>query len=68
MEEIIAGVIEKSLVGGAFVYMLHFFLTRVSTTLETVGETLTGIVDTLADISDTMKNMDARITKLEERQ
>lgn len=67
MEQLIAGLLEKSLVGGAFVYMLHYFLGRFSTTLEEVSITMSGVLTTLGDISDTMQNMDARITKLEER-
>lgn len=67
MDALIVSLLEKSLVGGAFIYMLHFFLTRVSQTLEEVARNLAGIVNTLADISDTMKQMDARITKLEDK-
>lgn len=67
MDALIVSLLEKSLVGGAFIYMLHFFLTRVSHTLEEVARNLAGIVATLAEISETMKAMDARITKLEEK-
>lgn len=60
MEQIIAGVIEKSLIGGAFIYMLHYFLTQFSTSLEKVTRTL-------EDVSNTMKMMDARMHIVEQR-
>lgn len=60
MEAVIASVIEKSLIGGAFIYMLHFFLTKFSTSLEQVTSTLN-------DISNTMKIMDTRMEGVEER-
>lgn len=60
MEQIIAGVIEKSLIGGAFVYMLHHFLTQFSTSLEKV-------TTTLEDVSNAMKMMNARMQSVEKR-
>lgn len=60
MEQIIAGIVEKSLVGGAFVYLLHYFLTQFSKSLEKV-------TNTLDDISNTMRMMDARMHSVEKR-
>lgn len=60
MEAIIASVIEKSLVGGAFLYLLHAFVTKFSVTLNDVSITL-------AQVSHTLLSMDARMGKLEDR-
>lgn len=60
MEQIIASVIEKSLIGGAFVYMLHYFLTQFSASLEKV-------TTTLEDVSNAMKMMNARMQSVEQR-
>ena len=60
MEQVVASIVEKSLVGGAFVYMLHYFLNRFSASLEKV-------TSTLDDISNTMRMMDARMHSVEQR-
>jgi hypothetical protein len=58
METIIASVIEKSLVGGAFIYLLYMFTTKFNTTLEKIA-------DTLVHVSNTLNNLDERVKKLE---
>lgn len=61
MEDMIATLLEKSLVGGAFLYMLYMFTTKFNVTLEKVA-------DTLLEISKTLTNLDERVKKLEEEQ
>jgi hypothetical protein len=60
VNEIIAGVIEKSLIGGAFLYLLHYFV-NVQTKL------LSKISDTLLKVSNTLSSLDRRMSKLEQR-
>lgn len=60
MERIISGIIENSLIGGAFIYMLYTFLTKFSSTLE-------GIANTLMKIDSRLNTMEVRINRLEER-
>jgi hypothetical protein len=58
METIIASAIEKSLVGGAFIYLLYMFTTKFNVTLEKIAETL-------VHVSNTLNNLDERVKKLE---
>lgn len=58
-EQLIATVVEKSLVGGAFIYLLYMFTNKFNVTLEKVA-------DTLVDVSQTLNNLDERVKKLEE--
>ena len=81
VEELIAGLLEKSVVAGAFIWMLYFILTKQEKSQERQATILEGISDTQAkismtlievchkmeDISDTIVAMDTRIQKLEER-
>ena len=59
MEEAIIGVLENSLVGGAFVYMLYYITKNFKDALDKN-------TDKLEQISDTLEMMDRRIAKLEE--
>lgn len=40
MEEVIANVLEKTLVGGAFVLLLWHYVTKVTVTLDRIAETM----------------------------
>jgi uncharacterized coiled-coil protein SlyX len=60
LETVIAGLLEKTLVGGAFIYLLHYFVNKQSVTLE-------GIANTLLKISNTLTRLDTRMGKLENR-
>lgn len=60
MENIIASLLEKSLVGGAFLYMLWMFTTKFNVTLE-------NIADTLHQVSHTLTSLENRVSKLEEK-
>lgn len=60
MEEIIASVIEKSLVGGAFLLLLYHYVTRVTTTLEKISKTMD-------KIDMRFEQVEQRITRLEEK-
>jgi hypothetical protein len=58
MEQVIAGIFEKSLVGGAFLYLLYMFIAKFSVSQEM-------IVKTLGEISQTLSTLDERVKKLE---
>jgi hypothetical protein len=59
MEELIQGILEKSLVGGAFLYLLYMFTTKFNVTLERIA-------DTLVEVSKSLNNLDERVRKLED--
>jgi hypothetical protein len=64
-EEVIAGLLEKSLVGGAFIYMLHFFLGKFASTLDNVSSTLDDVSTTLVNMNSRMEKVEQRLEKLE---
>lgn len=59
LEEVVGSVLENSLIGGAFVYMLYYITKNFK-------EALDKNTDKLEQISDTLEMMDRRIAKLEE--
>lgn len=65
MEELIFAIIEKSLVGGAFIYMLHYFLVRFSKALEAVGENLENVSRALLKMNARLDNIEKRIDTIE---
>ena len=40
MEQLIASLLEKTLVGGAFIYLLHYFVNKQAVTLDKIADTL----------------------------
>ena len=60
MEELVKIVVEQGIVAGAFVYMLHHHLTKVSRTLDDVSKTLIEVCTSIDD-------MNTRISRLEEK-
>ena len=67
MEQIIASVIEKSLVGGAFLYMLYHYTTRFTESLADVSITLKKVSTTMNRMDMRMEQMEKRIEKLEDK-
>lgn len=59
MEQVIAGVIEKTLVGGAFLFLLYNYVKKVVVTNDK-------IVQTLGEISATLVTMNHRIERVED--
>lgn len=59
-EQLIASILEKSLIGGAFIYMLHYFLGRFDKTLNELG-------NTLKDVSEILVTMNVRLDLIEKR-
>jgi hypothetical protein len=58
--DVIVGMLEKTLVGGAFLFLLYMFVTKFSVTLDNVSKTL-------IKISKAMESMDKRMAVFEER-
>lgn len=65
MENIIASILEKSLVGGAFIYMLYMFVTKFSVTQEKIANTLIKVAKSLDSLDKRMGTLEARVTELE---
>lgn len=65
IEEIVINLLEKSLIGGAFIYMLHFILVRFSGTLESVASTLEQTSKTLISLDSRMDLVEKRISDME---
>lgn len=65
VEELILSVAEKSIVGGAFLYMLYFFIGRFSTTQEKISDTLNRVCDVLIGMNLRLEQLEKRISALE---
>jgi hypothetical protein len=68
MEELIYGILEKSLVGGAFLYLLYQFTTKFTKTQEDIVNGLTKMSETMSEISNTMSTLDERVKALEKKE
>lgn len=66
-EAFIASLLEKSIVAGAFVYMLYHFLGRFSASLEAVSRTLEKISRTLYKMDTRLDDIEKRIDIIERR-
>lgn len=60
MEELAFKVLENSVVAGAFLYLLHAFISKFSTSQAKIAETLDRIAETL-------QTLEARVQRLEEK-
>lgn len=58
MEQVIASILEKSLVGGAFLFLLYH-------NNVTLAGSIKEVANTLAEISKTMLSMDRRMEQVE---
>jgi hypothetical protein len=67
MEQIIAGVIEKSLIGGAFLFLLYHNNVNVLGALREISGTLNSVVQTLNKMDLRMEQVEKRIDKVEEK-
>lgn len=65
METLIASLLEKTIVGGAFIYMLHFFLTKFSVSLETISTHMQKMSETLLRTNARLDNIEERLDRLE---
>jgi hypothetical protein len=67
MEQVIASVIEKSLIGGAFLWLLYHNQVNVLSTVKEISNTLTEVVTTLHKMDLRMEQVERRIDKVEEK-
>lgn len=68
MEELILKIIENSLIGGAFLFLLYQFVTKFTTSQENIVSGLTQITNTLIEVSNSLKTLDDRVKALEEKE
>lgn len=68
MEEMIAGIMEKTLVGGAFIYLLHYFIAKNNVTMESIAKSLENVANTLLKMDIRLEQLEKRIHELEEKQ
>jgi hypothetical protein len=68
MEELILKIIENSLIGGAFLFLLYQFVTKFTKTQEEIVTGLTNMATTLVKVSETLNNLDERVKALEEKE
>ena len=67
MEDVFISVLEKSVVGGAFMYLLYHFISRFTCSLTDVSNTLRQISQTMNSMDMRMEQMEKRIEKLEDK-
>lgn len=75
MEELILKILENSLVGGAFLFLLYQFTTKFTVSQEKIVDGLAEMaknqvemVNTMSDISDTLSDLDGRVNALEKKE
>jgi hypothetical protein len=66
VEAVIASILEKTIVGGAFVYLLFHFVNRFGSALDKIGTQMENIASTLFRINTRLDNVETRLDKLEE--
>lgn len=67
MEDIIASVLEKTLVGGAFLFLLYHNNVNVLGAIRDIATTLTEVVTTLHKMDMRMEQVEKRIDRVEEK-
>ena len=67
MEEIIASLLEKSLIGGAFLFLLYFLVNKCIVQLENISNSLVAVSNTLVHIDNRIILVEKRLDKLENR-
>jgi hypothetical protein len=66
METLWTSIAEKTVVGGAFLYMLYFFLNRFVGTQDRIVDTLVQITGTLTSMNTRLDRLEAEISELKE--
>lgn len=67
MEEIIVSTIEKTLVGGAFIYLLHYFVNKFNNSLISISDSMVKVTEVLLRMDMRFEQIEKRLEKLEER-
>jgi hypothetical protein len=63
LEELIASLLEKSLIGGCFIYLLYYVVQNMKSITDSLG----CVGETLKEVSGTLLKIDLRVEMLEKR-
>jgi hypothetical protein len=67
MDELIMKIIENSLIGGAFLFLLYQFVTKFTKTQENIVSALAQMSKTMGEMSIYLKSLDDRVKDLEDK-
>jgi phage-related protein len=67
MEQVIGKVIETTVMGGAFLYLLHHVTTNFNTILNKITVAIEKIAETLLRIDMRVEQLEKRINELEDK-
>lgn len=67
LENIIGKLVETTIIGGAFMYLLYFMVNNINDMMAKLGECLQRVSDTLMKIDLRMEHIENRICELERR-
>lgn len=65
MEQVLGSILESTIIGGAFMYMLHRFLNNFSNTLVRIADTQESTVGTLLKMDLRLELLEKRLSDLE---
>lgn len=65
IEQVVADVIEKSLVGGAFLILLFYFLGSFSKSVNSIAENMVNVSNTLDKVNTRLESVEQRLEHLE---
>jgi hypothetical protein len=68
MDELIMKIIENSLIGGAFLFLLYQFVTKFTKTQENIVGALAEMSKTMGEMSIYLKSLDDRVKDLEDKE
>lgn len=63
LEEVAASFLEKSLIGGCFIYLLYYVVQN----MKSISDSMKGVGETLKEVSGTLLKIDLRVEMLEKR-
>lgn len=67
IEDLLLTYAEKGIVGGAFLFLLHFLVQRVIKQLESISNSLLAVSQTMVNIDNRIVSIEKRLDKLEEK-
>lgn len=68
MEELILKIIENSLIGGAFLFLLYQFVTKFTATQQSIVSALNEMTKAMTEMSIYLKRLDERVSELENKE
>lgn len=67
MEELIARIIEQSIVSGGFLFLLYHMTTKQDTTLNNIARVMEEQLKVISEMKNEIGNMNDRLTDLERK-